>query len=236
MLIAYSLWGDSPKYTVGAVKNAILARQYYPGWTCRFYVDTRVPDEVLIELDGFENTEIVEMGVESDWRALFWRFQPVAEESVEVLLSRDTDSRFSAREKAAVDEWLGSDKDFHIMRDHPFHSRWPILGGIWGVRKGLLTNMSKLVDSFMRDDCPSQWGVDQFFLGKVVHPQVRRKALVHDDLSPALEWDNLSERRNFPVPREGYNFVGQVFDENENTVPEHLEVLKTFLTARGGAV
>lgn len=37
------------------------------------------------------------------------------------MVSRDLDSKISARETAAVDEWLQSKKSFHIMRDNPQH-------------------------------------------------------------------------------------------------------------------
>ena len=49
------------------------------------------------------------------------------------MISRDADSRLSLREKEAVEKWINSDKDFHIMRDHPHHY-YPILGGTWGFK------------------------------------------------------------------------------------------------------
>ena len=52
---------------------------------------------------------------------------------MDVLLSRDLDSRVSAREVAAVREWLGSGRAVHSMRDHPTH--WvPMLGSAWAAR------------------------------------------------------------------------------------------------------
>ena len=48
-------------------------------------------------------------------------------------MSRDLDSRFSEREKAATEEWLRSNKEFHFMRDHPYHGS-VILGGCWGCK------------------------------------------------------------------------------------------------------
>ena len=53
-------------------------------------------------------------------------------------MSRDLDSQFSEREQAAVQEWLQSNKAFHITRDHPAH-KLPILGGCWGCK--LITNI-----------------------------------------------------------------------------------------------
>jgi hypothetical protein len=40
--------------------------------------------------------------------------------------------------------------------------------------------------------------------------------------------DEIFEKKPFPTKRVNYEFVGQVFDENENTVHEHTEVLKKY--------
>ena len=38
-IISFSLWGDKPQYVVGAIKNAELAKEIFPEWKCRFYID-----------------------------------------------------------------------------------------------------------------------------------------------------------------------------------------------------
>ena len=38
-VISFSLWGDNPKYTIGAMRKAELAATWYKGWKCRFYCD-----------------------------------------------------------------------------------------------------------------------------------------------------------------------------------------------------
>jgi len=34
-IISFSLWGDNPIYTQGAIRNAELAKEVYPDWVCR---------------------------------------------------------------------------------------------------------------------------------------------------------------------------------------------------------
>ncbi len=216
-IIAFSLWGDNPKYTIGAIKNANLASQIYPDWTCRFYVGKSVPKEIIFYLKKVKNTEIVEMEESGDWTGMFWRFYPASEDDVEVLISRDTDSRLNFREKIAVDEWLKSDKQFHIMRDHPYHSSHLILGGMWGVKNPFLNEMKKEIDSYKKN---SFWQVDQNFLTEIIFPKIKDNCLVHDAFNS-----------NFPFPeaRKKLEFVGEPFDEND--VPcdyGHLEMLKKF--------
>ena len=114
----------------GAIKNVKLAKKIYPNWVCRFYIGKNTSVDIINKLKSFDNTEVIEMGVDGNWTGMFWRFYPAGENDVDVMLSRDADSRLCKREAAAVDEWLASGKDFHIMRDHPYHNTL-ILGGMW---------------------------------------------------------------------------------------------------------
>ncbi|CAF1621039.1 unnamed protein product, partial [Rotaria sordida] len=51
-----------------------------------------------------------------------WRYLPVGDLLVDVMISRDLDSPLTQRERAAVDEWLSMKVIFHAMRDHPRHN------------------------------------------------------------------------------------------------------------------
>ena len=50
-IISFSLWGQNPFYFKGAIENAKLQPEIYPGWTCRFYVDDTVPGDAIKELE-----------------------------------------------------------------------------------------------------------------------------------------------------------------------------------------
>ena len=201
-IISFSLWGDNPKYTAGAMKNAIIAPEFYPGWICRFYVGSDVPEHVIEKLAEHSHVQIVDM-LGTGWNGMFWRF--FAADGDDTVISRDTDSRLGHREKAAVDEWLESDKDFHIMRDHPYHAT-EILGGMWGVRNGLLKGIGKMINEYSRGEYDDKYQVDQNFLREKIYPIVKDHAMVHDEFF---------EHKPFPsqFPRYPGDFVGQVFDE-----------------------
>jgi hypothetical protein len=213
-IISYSLWGDNPKYTIGAIRNAELTPIVYPGWISRFYCGESVPTDIIKTLKSLPYTEVVMMDVEGDWTGMFWRFY--ACEDSDIMLSRDTDSRLSNREKLAVDEWLESNKDFHIMRDHPYH-KTEILGGMWGVRNGLLKNIKDLIGDYTKGDF---WQVDQNFLREKIYPLVINNSFTHDSY---LNYNINS--KPFPSERINREFVGDVFDENETRHPEyHLKI------------
>tara|TARA_R110000868_G_scaffold341244_1_gene602071 strand:+ start:430 stop:1098 length:669 start_codon:yes stop_codon:yes gene_type:complete len=216
-VISFSLWGTSQKYTIGAIENAKLALEYYPGWVCRYYIASSVPEEIIQKLNKFKNTEIILMEEEGDWTGMFWRFYAASDPSVSIMISRDCDSRLGYREKMAVQEWENSNKDFHIMRDHPHHAT-EILGGMWGCKSPLLLDMISFIKEYKKKG--NFWQVDQNFLREIIHPIIKNNAFVHDEF-----FQNMP----FPVDRNGLEFVGQVFDKDNNQVLEYLEPLKRAL-------
>jgi hypothetical protein len=207
-IISYSLWGDDKKYTYGALRNAELAEKIYPGWTSWFYIGTSTPKDIIDKLSEHKHVRIIHKDTECDWTSMFWRFEAAYHQDVDVCIFRDTDSRLSSREKEAVSEWLASDKTFHIMRDHPFHG-YPILGGMWGYKNNHKYDMESLLESF---DKNNKYGIDYEFFATVLYPLMGSDKIVHDEFF---------EKIPFPTPRNDTEFVGDVFDENNNRHSEY---------------
>ena len=143
---------------------AEAARRLYPGWRLRIYHNVTSEDTEALEvfcqlhcnysfIDLCDTRDLPVLGdLNSQFpNGMFWRFQPLADPTVEIFGSRDSDSFLSEREEAAVSAWLMSGEQFHVMRDGPFHN-FRILGGLWGasnyvnmtraaaVRKGKITS------------------------------------------------------------------------------------------------
>jgi protein O-GlcNAc transferase len=135
------------------------------------------------------------------------------------MIVRDTDSRISEREIYAVEEWMASGKGFHIMRDHPWH-KFPILGGMWGIRKGVIPNLKELINSF---NVQNSYGTDYQFLAAKVLPLVQNNMMVHDEFY---------DGKPFPTQRSRLEFVGKVYDSQENTVTEHEDALREYLLSK----
>lgn len=202
-VISFSLWGNNPKYCIGAIKNAQLAKEIYPDWICRFYVGKDIPNEILSELKSFDNTEVFIMNEPPNWTGMFWRFYAMFDPSIDILISRDTDSRLSTREKLAVDEWIDSGSPFHIMRDHSWHNT-QILGGMWGCLPKCIDK--SLLQTILSFDKKDQYDTDQAWLRQIVWPLVKDIAFVHDEIHKI---------RLFPAPRVNGEYVGAPFNEND---------------------
>lgn len=205
-IISFSLWGNNPKYTVGALRNAQLAPRIYSDWIPRFYIGTSTNKIVSEKLRSL-GAETIIIHDNNTWEGSFWRFLPASDKEVSVMISRDCDSRLNDREKAAVDDWLKSTNDFHIMRDHPAHTV-PIMAGMWGVRNGLLKDMDVLISKYNKSDF---WQVDQNFLKEIIFPLVVKTSTIHDEFY---------QKTSFPTKRVGNEFVGDVYDENNIRHPE----------------
>ena len=202
-IISFSLWGNNPKYTIGAIKNAKLAKIIYPGWECYYYISTDVSAEIIKSLED-EGAKIIRMG-DGNWFGLTWRFLAADIEGATVII-RDTDSRLNLREKAAVDVWLNSQYDFHIMRDHPFHvSR--IMGGMWGARNNICRGISNWLNEYRLSNC---YDSDQAFLREVVFPKIASSCIIHDPFMDKIPFPTTATSRTNTF------FVGQVYDADDN--------------------
>jgi hypothetical protein len=203
-IISFSLWGSDPTYCIGATKNAELASIIYPGWITRFYCGNNTDIKCINDLTKIPNTEVYLYNKKGEWYSMFWRF--FAADGDDIVISRDTDSRLNERERDAVNSWLNSEYDFHIMRDHPWHN-YKILGGMWGARNGILKGIVNKINEYIKTDkFINDYNVDQNFLRDYIYPLVKEKAIIHDPF-----FDNLP----FPTKRIGRQFVGQPFNADD---------------------
>lgn len=197
--LSYSLWGDNPIYTIGAIKNAELWKIVYPDWQMIVYYDDTVPKDIILKLD--------ELGVETinndtEIYGCFWRFLISDRDDCEYAVFRDCDSRISVREKMAVDEWIDSKKSLHVMRDHPAHAipfgtdSFGILAGMWGI-KGKVLPFKEMILKFLIGKT-NYYGIDQTFL-KTIYLVFKNDKITHDEFF---------EKNPFPIPRDPGVFVG----------------------------
>jgi protein O-GlcNAc transferase len=215
-IVSFSLFGSDPIYLQGALRNVRLLPTVYPGWTARVYVSEEIPEELTKRLVDL-GAEVVRKNRTGLIDGMFWRFLPAAEADLEAVVVRDVDSRVTQREFAAVEEWFESGFSMHILRDHPLH-KVVVLGGMWGCRGGRIPDMPQLVEHWR---LWAKKGQDQDFLRDVIYPRFRYDCLVHSDF---YQYAGESARA-FPLPREGGEFMGCVYDADRDslTPQQHAE-------------
>jgi hypothetical protein len=201
-VIAFSLWGDAPRFLRGALHNALAIPEAYPGWTGRFYVDASVPAPVIEALAGMGCEVVMKAEGQSLLQKLAWRFEVCNERGLSRFLVRDADSVVGAREARAVGEWERSGRRFHVMRDWWTHTDL-VLAGMWGGVPGHLPEIRAALDAYRSPHAETP-SIDQWFLRDRIWPHMRGSCLIHDRLFTLLD------SRPFPGETpQGNRHVGQ---------------------------
>lgn len=179
-IVAYSLFGNSPRYCESAILNCHAVAKLLPGWSARFYHDQSVPGAVLRRLReaGAQLLE-VDAATQAQVPPLMWRFLVADAPEARRFLLRDADSVVGEREKACVDAWLASPFWFHLIRDWYTHSEL-LLAGLWGGCAGVFPAMRDEIAAFMAQGERSPTHYDQHFLRQRIWPTVRQSVLSHD--------------------------------------------------------
>lgn len=179
-VIAFSLFGKQARYCETAMINMELAQEIYPEWTCRFYVDDSIPKDMQQRLEQ-KGAEVIQISPsQKELSGLFWRFFVMDDPKVKRFLIRDADSLVSWRERAAVDEWLQSDKWFHTMHDFHAHTEL-ILAGMWGGCTGVFDNIEQQIrDYIATGKYLTERVMDQHYLRYCVWPTIAQSVMIHD--------------------------------------------------------
>jgi len=181
-VVSMSLYGSGPQtqnFVDGAIANSRVLASLYPGWVLRIYTSSGAAVEAQLRAAG---AEVIEMPEPVGIYGMFWRFFAASDPCVALAIFRDTDSLVNPRERAAVDAWLESGKALHSMIDAPEHASWPMQGGMWGIRGGILAGIQQRARA---------WGLweskldDMHFLKHCIWPLFAQDHLLHvgDSLS-----------------------------------------------------
>ena len=203
-VIAYSLYGSNARYIDGAIANVELMPNIYPDWEIYIYYDRTVLSKTIDKLKSYRYVTMINMTSNSITNKMSWRFLVASDPNIERYVIRDIDSRLLRREKSAVDEWIASGKQSHVMRDHPSHSNYAMSGGMWEGTHEVIPNMKSLLLNKNRQHSYLQ---DMKFLNSMVWTKVKSSVFQHDSFSCGRYGAHIP----FPTTRIGFEHVGSVY-------------------------
>jgi len=187
------------------VENALVAKEIYPDWIIHLYHNETCLPKVIDVLKTFDNVKLILINQKNNKASnMLWRFYPAFNcEKEDIVIIRDCDSLLNLREKSAVEEFINSDKDFHIMRDNPSHKSL-IMGGMWGVKNGLLLPLKEKFDEvYLQCLKNDKRNLDQKWLSEIVYPYVKNNAIIHASF-------NRYEEGCLRFKSNKYRFVGAI--------------------------
>ncbi len=168
------------------------AKSFYPDWRVRvYYHNLNLTIDQIIELEKrFDNVDFCDVlnipqlgNVASYMSGRFHRFIAIADRFVDMFMSRDIDSPILEREIVSVNQWILSNKLFHIMRDHFLHYDF-ILAGLWGFKvyqnETLRNEIRQNLFSKSLMKCYNTMTGDQHFLYDFIWPIAEKNSIQHD--------------------------------------------------------
>jgi len=211
-ILSFSLYGENPIYTIGCIKNAELNKTYFKDWEMWVYHNNTVPKDILNKLEEF-GVKLINTNEDNGFFGSLWRFRPINENDVDYFISRDCDSRISLRDEIAVNEWIESNKTFHVLREHPIGHGWAINAGMWGAKGNSIPNFIELMNNYLTiNNRTSDKSIDQCFLRDIVYPIITGDLLLHDEYFN-YEGIGVAIKRDRAI--DDFAFIGESIDEND---------------------
>jgi hypothetical protein len=117
-VISFSIWGNNKTYCIGLVRNVILAKYLFKEWKVWVYYNQTVPKCIIEWLSKQDNVKLIKIEDrnttngyrQNGQQGSIWRYYPLEDEDVDVVVCRDTDSRLSYYEVVQIKRWLDEGK------------------------------------------------------------------------------------------------------------------------------
>jgi hypothetical protein len=223
-ILSFSLYGNKKIYNFGCIENAKLHKTFFTDWEMRVYYNSSVPEETIKELKSLD-VNLIKMEDETNYFCSLWRFFAINDIDYTHFISRDCDSRISLRDECAVNQWLDSGKEYHIIRDHPIGHGWEINAGMWGAKTHSNFDIQQLIKDYIQiNNLPNEKSIDQMFLRDVIHPKAKQSLYLndtffnHEGCGVAIDRDRKLD---------DFAFIGEPFDEENKINPGYREDIKS---------
>jgi len=152
-IISMSLDGDDIDKLYGALRYSQLVPIVFPRWRLRVYVSSVALNDtgshrvlrILVKKLEYSGVEVFRVRGLTAARipAELWAYLVADDSEVDRFVVRNSDTRPSDREAAALDDWLQANltvKALYCIRDHPLHAVQSVVPGLVGGVPRLLRN------------------------------------------------------------------------------------------------
>lgn len=224
LVVSFCLYGHSSKYCLGAIENVELIQKNYPEWQIYMYYNN-IPNGIYEKLKELGCKMFPYDSKESKSIGMFYRFLPFHDKSIDYWISRDCDSRITDREMSFVNEWIKSNKMFHIIRDNKFHLI-EILGGTFGVNNKLFhaehnINVYDYIEKYYENTLDVDRGPDQLFLVQQVWGLIKDNHVAH------ISMQGLRYHENDILVEPVFDHVGRITAASDETIIKYGKLLSS---------
>jgi hypothetical protein len=177
--VSFCLYGTSKLYIEKFFINFQLYKKYFFDYDIILHADIRLKD-ILHEYSISNNIIIHYLVQKSDSDGMFWRFNPILNNTYDVILIRDIDYTPSDFELSLINDFINSNSLFHIIRSD-FNHKMPIMGGLFGIKKKLyqefINGYNEWGKNYNLDNI--KYNDDQLFLANFIYDKIYKASLIH---------------------------------------------------------
>ena len=185
-IISFTLHSTDSNFTMGALRNLMLAKRLLPNWVVRIYACTSLPKDIIqfLILYGAELIFVNEQEISIP--SSYWAHLVADDPNVTRFIVRNVTHRLSPRQTRLINDWQLSDHAYHTIRDRPWHSGMPLVQDLFGaVREHLVDaindSMYNLISNAMQTN--KSMNVENFIWSRI---QNDASILVHDSVDACL--------------------------------------------------
>lgn len=209
---SFCVFGSDKKYCFGMIKNIIQIQDLFPEFSVFIHCGNDVPKSFIVSYASYQNVKIITHDV-TGGRLMTYRFFTIDYPNVDIMITRDADSRFEKRDVWCIREFLNSNYAAFTVRDHPYHLR-VMMGGLSGFRKIQIPGFNSMYDEYKHTLTDiDMYESDQLFLEKCIYPYYKSSFIAYANTQIYDE-----QILSIVQPRETeYDFCGNVvlFTDND---------------------
>ena len=206
-VFSFCIYGNTKKYCQGLIHNLESINEKFPSFEIWIYYSTDVPSHYLRTYQLYKNVKLINAKT-THARMRIYRYFPIDDPKVDILFSRDADSRVNGRDEYVIRAFIKSPQKFHIVRDHPRHFI-EIMAGMAGIKKGCISvNIQKIYSIWIstRYRIIDDYQTDQTFLSQILYPLIVNKALIHSSNNCFPN----EYQTSIDYPSTSTNFIGNI--------------------------
>lgn len=213
-VFSFCIFGNKKKYLLGLCKNIEIINEKFPDFYIWIYAGNDIPEEYIIKYKSYKNIKYIETEYNNRFLTCM-RFFPIDESNIDLFFSRDTDSRITNRDIWCINQFIKSDKTYHVVREHYFHKAL-IMTGIFGAKKNINININ-LSEKFneIKNELCENYNIDVDFVNKFLYNSIKNDLLIHTNIVAFK--NEYTEKIDLELEN-NYDFVGNVYDFDENNI------------------
>lgn len=225
-VISFCIFGNKQKYRRGLLENISIIKRDLSDYNIFLTVGNDIETE-FINLINKDNINLI-YSDKTGYQIMNDRLLIFDKDEIQILFSRDVDSRITKRDIWCIREFEHSNKNYiHIIRDHKDHDQY-IMGGMCGfkkINKRFPMKLQLVFDNFVKTlndkDDLHKYGIDQLFLQIIYKTNLQK--LVHSK-HVVYGFEKVIE---IPMNHiDQFDFIGNVIDFDNDDKPFYLYTIK----------